>query len=132
MTKDLAAAVELVKILEPQIREELEWVIEESKLQGKPICGTVSCEVNELKALLAVTAALMEADKRVEAMSEMCEAARKLSETKYIQWTEAGGSSECKHGYSAGVPCRDCDWEVLDKALAALRSLESAQQEGGK
>ena len=28
---------------------------------------------------------------------------------KYLDWANAGGPNECKHGYAAGVPCPHCD-----------------------
>lgn len=28
---------------------------------------------------------------------------------KYLDWANAGGPNECKHGYAKGIPCPQCD-----------------------
>jgi hypothetical protein len=38
--------------------------------------------------------------------------AKRLIAEDYIDWPRAGGPNECKHGFAAGIPCRECDREV--------------------
>lgn len=37
--------------------------------------------------------------------------ATRLAVGKYLRWSDAGGPSDCAHGYALGIACRACDVE---------------------
>jgi len=55
----------------------------------------------------------------VGAMRSALEAAKRFIDDKYIPWANAGGVDDCKHGYGAGIPCRQCDRKAVEVALSA-------------
>lgn len=45
------------------------------------------------------------------------EAKKRLSTGKYMAWEWAGGPNECSHGYAAGIPCRQCDENLVSMTV---------------
>jgi len=41
------------------------------------------------------------------------QALRRLWVNNYVEWGNAGGTNECKHGYAAGIHCMGCDIELV-------------------
>jgi hypothetical protein len=45
-------------------------------------------------------------DKRIQGLLDVRDAARRILQDCYMDWSHAGGPGECAHGYAAGIPCK--------------------------
>ncbi len=57
---------------------------------------------------------LSDSTKRIAFLEEQVKTLTRLMKNDYVDWVNAGGPNQCKHGFAAGIACRDCDLATVN------------------
>ena len=78
-------------------------------------------ETKTLTAIFEFKRVMNERDKLIIALV----ASARVMEGTYASWGSAGGAPECPHGFNVGIPCRQCDINLVVSALETHKKLDA-------